>query len=128
MVKMLFTPSAKSIAESSDATADVEITRGVPVTYNDPDLTAMMLPSVQAAAGNKNVHLVNAKTGAEDFSFYALKAPALFLFLGGMPADMNPQDAAPHHTPDFFIDDSGMKLGVKTLAYLTVDYIRKNSK
>jgi metal-dependent amidase/aminoacylase/carboxypeptidase family protein len=30
-----------------------------------------------------------------------------------------------HHTPDFFIDESGMKLGVNTLANLTLDYMNK---
>ncbi|MEO0338494.1 MAG: amidohydrolase [Bacteroidota bacterium] len=116
--------TATNIAESAGATADVEITRGVPVTYNDKDLTGVMLPSVRrAAGGGENVNLIRAKTGAEDFSFYAEKVPALFLFVGGMPADMDPKEAAPHHTPDFFIDDSGMKLGVRTLCYLTVDYM-----
>ncbi len=118
--------TATSIAESAGATADVEITRGVPVTYNNVALTGAMMPSVKRAAGDDNVHLISAKTGAEDFSFYAEKVPALFLFLGGMPAGMDSKDAAPHHTPDFFIDDAGMKLGVKTLCYLTVDYMAKD--
>ena len=50
---------------------------------------------------------------AEDFSFYAEEIPGLFVFLGGMPVDQDPAEAAPHHTPDFYIDESGMLLGVK---------------
>ena len=115
--------TATKIAEASGATATVEITKGVPVTFNDEKLTAQMLPTINRVAGNDNVILGKSITGAEDFSFYAEKVPSLFLFVGGMPKGMNPKEAAPHHTPDFFIDDSGLKLGVRTLCNLTVDYM-----
>ena len=123
-VHQLIHTTVTNIAKAAGVEAEVEILRGYPVTYNDPELTAKMLPTIQEAAGSDNVHLVNARTGAEDFSFLAMEAPGLFIFLGGMPADMDPVEAAPHHTPDFFIDDSGLKLGVRTLAYLALDYLR----
>jgi metal-dependent amidase/aminoacylase/carboxypeptidase family protein len=104
------------------AKAEVIINRGYPVTYNDPKLTEMMLPSVRETAGADHVKLVHAATGAEDFSFYAQKVPGLFLFLGGMPKGLEPGTAAPHHTPDFYVDESSMKLGVRTLCYLALDY------
>lgn len=115
--------TATTIAESMGATAEVEIERGVPVTYNDPELTQRMLPSLEAAAGGENVILENAITGAEDFSFFQQQIPGLYIFVGGMPPEMDPANATPHHTPDFYIDESGMKLGVKTLSYLAVDYM-----
>lgn len=117
--------TAVNIAESAGAKAEVEIFRGVPVTYNDPALTEKMLPTIKATAGNDNVHLTDAVTGAEDFSFFANEIPGLFLFVGGMPKGKDPKEAAPHHTPDFFIDDSGLKLGVKVLCNLTMDYMGK---
>ncbi|MCB9291307.1 MAG: amidohydrolase [Lewinellaceae bacterium] len=115
-----------NIAESWGASAEVEIEKGYPVTYNDPGLTARMLPTLQAVAGQENVILSKAKTGAEDFSFFAQKVPGLFLFLGGMPKGMDPAEAAPHHTPDFFVDESGMKLGVRLLCNLTLDYMTQH--
>ena len=115
-----------NIAESWGASAEVEIEKGYPVTYNDPGLTARMLPTLQAVAGEENVILSKAKTGAEDFSFFAQKVPGLFLFLGGMPKGMDPAEAAPHHTPDFFVDESGMKLGVRLLCNLTLDYMTQH--
>lgn len=118
--------TATKIAESFGATAVVQIYKGYPVTYNDPVLTSTMLPTLESVAGKKNVILQDAITGAEDFSFYANKVPALFFFLGGMPAGQKMEDAAPHHTPDFFIDESGMKLGVRALSYLAVDYMEMN--
>lgn len=117
--------TVNNTAKAAGVEAEVTIRRGYPVTYNDPELTAQMLPTIQEAAGAENVNLVNAITGAEDFSFLGMEAPGLFIFLGGMPKGTKPEDAAPHHTPDFFIDDSGLKLGVRTLSYLTLDYMRK---
>lgn len=120
--------TATKIAESAGATAEVTIEEGYPVTYNDPALTAKMLSTVESTAGRENVHLINARTGAEDFSFFAKEVPGLFLFLGGMPKGLDPSKAAPHHTPDFFIDDSGLDLGVKLLCNLTMDYMIKTKK
>ena len=120
--------TATLIAESAGATADVTIEEGYPVTFNDPKLTAKMIPTVFETAGEENVFLSRPKTGAEDFSFFANKVPGLFLFLGGMPKGMSPVDSAPHHTPDFYVDDTAMKLGVKVLCNLTMDYMKKASE
>ena len=114
------------IAESAGAVAEVRIRKGNPVTYNDPELTAMMLPSLKAAAGAENVALVNAITGAEDFSFYQKRIPGLYFFVGGMPKGTKPEDAAPHHSPDFYIDEGCLKLGVRALSYLVLDYVEKH--
>ncbi len=120
--------TATKIAESAGAQAEVTIRKGYPVTHNDPELTERMLPTLRDVAGSQNVHLIPAITGAEDFSFYQKKVPGVFIFLGGMPADMQPEQAAPHHTPDFYIDESGFVLGVRTLARLAVDYMRANQQ
>lgn len=113
---------ATSIAKSQNAEAIVTIDEGVPITYNDPALTDKMLPSLQAAAGQENVMLWKAITGAEDFSFFQEKIPGLYFFIGGMPKGMNPEEAAPHHTPHFYVDDDGMKLGMRAFSYLVFDY------
>lgn len=112
-------------AESAGATAEVLIpySNHYPVTFNNIALTDKMLPSLQKTAGTENVQLKAAVTGAEDFSFFQEKVPGLFFFLGGMPKGGNPLTAPSHHTPDFFIDDSGLLLGVKALANLTLDYM-----
>lgn len=116
---------AVKTADALGATAEVILpyTTSYPVTYNDPKLMDQMLPSLQASAGAENVLLKPAVTGAEDFSFYQEKVPGLFIFLGGMPKGADAAKAASHHTPDFFIDESGLALGVKALTNLTLDYM-----
>lgn len=114
--------TATKIAESAGAVAEVTIVKNTPVTYNNPKLTALMVPSLKRIA---NVKTMNAVTGAEDFAFYALQVPSFFFFLGGMTKGQDPRTAAPHHTPDFRIDESGLKLGVKALSNLAIDYMMK---
>ena len=116
---------ATKTAEAAGAVAEVEIpySSHYPVTYNDLALTSQMLPSLQKSAGTDKVILIPAATGAEDFSFFQEKVPGLFIFLGGMPKGKDPVTSPSHHTPDFFIDESGFTLGVNTLANLTLDYM-----
>lgn len=118
--------TATNIAESMGATADVQLFKHVPVTFNDPRLTEKMLPIMRATAGKENIILSRAVTGAEDFSYYAQKIPGLFLFVGGMTPGQDEKTVAPHHTPDFKIDESGMLLGVKLYANLAIDYQQNN--
>lgn len=124
------TTIATKTAEAMGATVDVQIPfeSHYPITYNDPALTAKMLPTLQRVAGDENVMLKPPVTGAEDFSFYQQKAPGLFFFLGGMPKGADPVKAPSHHTPDFYIDESGFSLGVKALCNLTVDYMNSVGK
>jgi len=110
-----------AIAKAYKAEATIDIDEGYPITYNDPELTTQMLPSLQKAAGAEKVFVIKAITGAEDFSFFQKEVPGLFFFLGGMTPGET--EAFPHHTPDFYIDESGMLLGVKTFIQLSLDYL-----
>jgi amidohydrolase len=117
---------ATKTAEAAGATATVEApySSHYPVTFNNEALTAKMLPSLQRAAGTNNVSTIPAKMGAEDFSFFGEKVPALFFNLGGMPKGKDPKKTPSHHTPDFYIDESGMLTGIKAFLYLVTDYMQ----
>jgi amidohydrolase len=113
------------IAESAGATAEINIDSKTLITYNDPALVQKTLPSLQRTAGAANVKQMDAMTGSEDFSFFAAKVPAFFFFLGGMKHGQDPHTTAPHHTPEFYIDESGFKLGVKAFCNLVLDYMQQ---
>ena len=114
---------ARDIAKAYGGSATIDWQSNTLITYNDPDLTQQMLPSLEAVAGKENVILVKATTGGEDFSYFQEEVPGLYFFLGGMTPGN--KEAFPHHTPDFKIDDSGMLLGVKSFVQLTIDYLNK---
>ena len=116
---------ATKTAESNNAEIDVWIDEGYPVTYNDVSLYDQMLPTLERAAGPENVEIIKPITGAEDFSFFQEQVPGLYFFIGGCPPDRDPEKVAGHHTPDFYVDDSGMKLGMKAMMGLTLDYLSK---
>ena len=115
----------KGIAESAGATAECEIQINNPVTFNNPELTKKMYPTLEEVAGIDNVNVSIPWTGAEDFAKYQEKIPGFFFFLGGMPKGKAAVEVASHHTPDFFIDESGFTLGVKAFCHLVVDYAAK---
>ncbi len=116
---------ANDVAHSMGATVEVTIGEGTsyPVTFNNVDLTEAMLPALREAAGAGKVHLVKPETGAEDFSFVAEKVPGFYINLGGRPANVSEDQAADHHTPDFYVDDSQLDVGVRALTAMTLCYM-----
>jgi amidohydrolase len=122
------TLTAESIAAASGATAEVAIEKPYAVTVNDPALTERMLPTLKRVAGESNVVLRDRVMGAEDFSFFAQQVPGLFVFLGGTPAGQEIDKTPSNHSPKFSIDESALKLGVRTLLNFTVDYMTSESR
>lgn len=116
--------TATKIAESMGATAEVTIDTKTLVTYNNPELVKKVVPSLQKAIGTANVTEGEWTTGAEDFSYYGEKAPAFFFFVGGMPKGQDPKTAPAHHTPDFYIDDSRLDVGIKAFCNIVFDYTK----
>jgi amidohydrolase len=120
--------TAEKIAESAGATAEVSFTGMTPVTYNDPALTEKLVPALERAAGKENVVKIHAVTGAEDFAFYQDQVPGFFFFVGACPPDVDPVKAPSHHTPDFLIDERGIKTGLNAMLNVTLDYMFLNKK
>jgi len=116
--------TASNIAAASGATVDVDIGQesAYPVTYNDPKLTARMLPTLKRVGGDGLLE-TSPLMGAEDFSFFQQQIPGLYVFIGVRKPGASLDEYAPNHSPRFKIDESGLKLAVRTLANLTVDYM-----
>ena len=113
--------TATEIAQAMGATAEVRIDRGYPVTVNNPALTERMLPTLRRVAGENLVEQTKI-TGAEDFSYFQQQVPGLFLLLGiTPPADVG--KAPQNHSPLFFVDESALVTGVRTLAHLAFDFL-----
>ncbi|MBB1087267.1 amidohydrolase [Lysobacter sp. SG-8] len=116
---------AERVAEAHGATAVAQVpdTKGNPVTVNDPALTARMLPSLQKVVGADNVVDPGLTMGAEDFSFYAREVPGLFFFVGATPKGTDPKAAPSNHSPEFFLDESALDIGVRAMLQVSLDYL-----
>ncbi|MBU2929976.1 amidohydrolase [Winogradskyella psychrotolerans] len=123
-IEKRMTEMVTTIAKAYGGEATITFQNFTSITYNDPDLTAQILPSLQAAAGEANVSIMKATTGGEDFSYFQEVVPGVYFFLGGMTPGTTA--SFPHHTPDFKIDDSSMILGVKAFTQLTLDYLNSH--
>ena len=120
-IERRMTEMVTTLAKAYGGEATISFQNNTAITYNDFDLVDQMLPSLQKVAGIENVRLRKATTGGEDFSYYQELIPGFYFFLGGMTPGNT--EAFPHHTPDFFIDESGMLLGVKALTQITFDFL-----
>jgi amidohydrolase len=121
---------AEGVAQSMGAKVEVEIpySTSYPVTYNDPELTAEMQPVLEAVAGPERTEVLKPITGAEDFSFFANEVPGLYISLGGKPPGKAAEEVAAHHTPDFYIDESGFDIGVRALTAMAWQYLSSHGK
>lgn len=113
---------AENVAAANNATVEVTINKNTPVTYNHIELTRKIVPVLEKAVGKENVKETKWVTGAEDFSYYGTKAPAVFLYYGGMPKGNDSAKAPPHHTPDFIVSDALLQNGVKIFCNLVFEY------
>lgn len=116
--------TAEGIAAAAGATAEVTIDRNNPVTFNDPDLTGRMAPTLRRVAGDGRAYEVPPSTTAEDFSRYQQRIPGLFAFLGVADPEADPMTVAPNHSPLFNPHEGALPLGVRLLANLAVDWLQ----
>lgn len=117
--------TATAIAAASGAEATVSISSQGEATHNDPDLTAQMLPTLRASAGD---NLLDAPLimASEDFSEYQKDIPGLFFFLGVNRDGVSAAEAAPNHSPLYFVNEDALVPGVRALSMLAVDYLRQH--
>ncbi|MEE2002869.1 amidohydrolase [Alkalimonas sp. MEB108] len=116
------TQAAEASAHVTGAKAEVTIIEGYPVTINNPDLVARMLPTTKAVAGEQMVQESPLVTGAEDFSYYALEVPGMFVFLGVAPPDKDPASMPANHSPFFYADERALKVGTNLFINWVFDY------
>ncbi|MFL6618278.1 MAG: amidohydrolase [Povalibacter sp.] len=116
-------------AEANGATAKLTVRDNhIPPVINDAALTQRSLPSLERAAGKNNVRLISLQTTAEDFSFYGTRAPSLFFWVGITPVDRDPAKVPFNHSPEFFVDESGLELGTRAMLAVAIDYLQNASK
>jgi len=118
----------ENTAAASGATATFEVPPdGYPVLVNNPDLTQEMLPTLKSVAGDGRLVMLPLITASEDFAFFAQKVPSLYINIGVTAPDVDPTTAPTNHSPNFYLDETGLALGVRAMAQLAVDYLNQAS-
>lgn len=114
--------TAARIAESAGAEAEVNIRAYAPVTYNDPALTARVLPTLERVASGR-FETARRQTVAEDFAYFQQEIPGVYFLLGIVPEDQDPETAPKNHSPHFYADEGALPVGVKAMTHLALDYL-----
>jgi amidohydrolase len=113
---------AENIAASAGAKAEVEIIELYDPLVNNARMASRMAPVLERAADG-DIQVVNPTGAAEDFSFFLNEVPGLFFNVGIVPRDQDLAKAAPNHSPNFFIDEKALVVGVRALATVTVNFL-----
>jgi amidohydrolase len=121
---------AEHVSAAHGATAETHIpdARGNPVTVNDPELTARMIPSLEAVAGKDNVVEPPLQMGAEDYAYFAKEVPSMYFFVGATAKGIDPATAPSNHSPQFNMDESALDLGLRAMLQVTLDYLHGGAK
>jgi amidohydrolase len=114
------------IAGSAGATASIDIVKELPITYNDPALTAASLPILARVVGSDHIVQPDPVLAAEDFAFYQEKIPGLFIYLGVNDPSADPAHVEDVHSSRFLVHEPALEVGVRTLSTLAVDFLMAN--
>ena len=121
--------TASKIAEASGAKAELTMNPNIviPPVINDAGLTQRAVPIFEQLVGKDKVQLIGLQTVAEDFSFFAAQAqvPSLFFWVGITPPDKDPKTAPFNHSPQFYLDESGLITGIRAMLAVTTDLLTK---
>ncbi|NQW05350.1 MAG: amidohydrolase [Acidobacteria bacterium] len=122
-VKAKMTQLLQGITSASGATFELEYVETAPVTFNNPALVTASLPALEAAVGAENLVSPPAQMVAEDFAFYQKKIPGFYFFLGVANPDKG--ITAMWHTEYFDIDEDALRIGMKAMASVVLQYLSR---
>jgi len=121
-IHMAMERTARLIAESAGAEVEFEMYQGPPAVQNNAELTSLVMPALERASGMP-VLSIQPQTVAEDFSEYGAVTPAVFVFLGNWPEEMDPATQPTNHSPYFHMHEPYMERGVKAYGHMVVDFL-----
>jgi len=114
--------TCKQRAEAAGLTAQVNIVKGYPFLYNNPQITENAKLAAIAYLGADKVVDLDAWMASEDFAYYSQIAPATFYRLG----TGNLEKGIVHgvHHPQFNIDEAALKIGAGLMAWIAIQELQ----
>jgi amidohydrolase len=106
--------------KAAHATYELTFDTGHPMTVNDAELTARLVPTLQRVLGKDQVRQGEPITGAEDFSYFSQVVPGFYFRLGVVP---DGRSSGGHHTPTFYAADESVPIAMRAMTSLVVDFL-----
>ncbi|THG12368.1 hypothetical protein TEA_001030 [Camellia sinensis var. sinensis] len=97
-----------------------------PVLVNDEVLYEHAKGVGEVLLGKQNVQILPVTMGAEDFSFYSQKMPAVMYAVGTKNETLKSDH--PLHSPHFFIDEEALQIGSAFHAAVAMSYLDSHSE
>jgi hippurate hydrolase len=116
---------AEGVGAAHEATAEVEVIFGYPVTVNDSAFADLSLSVAANVLGEGKAHRMPSPVmGAEDFSYVLQKVPGAMMFLGAAPPDAS-GPLAPNHSNRVFYDEATMQSGIALYSAVALDQLAR---
>lgn len=112
----LITRMAKGVVEGMGGEVDVNIVRGYPVLYNNPQLADLATNALADYLGAEQVQPLDLWMASEDFALYTQQHPGFFYRLGTANPS-KPGTTSGLHKPDFDIDEDALQWAPGLMAY-----------
>lgn len=104
------------IAAAHRLEADLTVTPGYPLVVNNTRLVHVVADEAGRILGTKNVHIQEARMGAEDFAYFLERYPGVLVRLGCRHPDKGFEYGL--HSPHFDMDERALDVGVTLFTHL----------
>jgi len=105
-------------AQVAGCRSDLEIRPGYPAVVNDPAAAETVRKVATGLFGPDDVFDTPPLAASEDFAYFLEKTPGAFMLLGA--GNKEKGITAPHHSPEFDIDEAALPRGAALLAALAL--------
>lgn len=114
---------AKGIAGAFGATASMTLGAGCPPVVCDPEIAGLVREAVRSSPGAELIEPQPLTVG-DDVALFLRRVPGCYFLLGA--GNESSGITAPHHHPEFDIDEACLPLGVEVLARAALAYLTRD--
>jgi amidohydrolase len=121
-VREILRRRVREVLEGTAAAAgcrlDYTLSPGYPAVVNDAEAVSRVRRHAALVVGEANVVEPAPMAAAEDFAYFLRQVPGAFAFIGA--GNVSRGITAPHHAPQFDIDESALPIGTELLARIAL--------
>ncbi len=112
------------ITRAGGGSFDFDYQRITPATINDEALAKQMIPTLVRVLGQDNVKVLPPVMGGEDFAYFSNIIPGFYYRLGTTKPGTTSGGV---HTPTFTADDGAVRVGMRVMSNVVLDYLKQRS-